>query len=380
MRSFASDNNAGVHPRVMEAVVAANSDHAVGYGDDPWTRRAVAAIRATFGFGDGDEDGGGLGEGNGSGKWFGGGAIDVSGDGAAVCEPLLVFNGTGANAIALQAATRPFNSIVCAATAHIYVDECGAPARMTGCQLTPVETPDGKLTPALIAPLLHVVSVEHHSQPAVAYISQTTELGTVYTRTEIRALADFLHSHGMLLHMDGARLANACVALGCSPREITVDAGVDVLSFGGTKNGMMAGEAVVAFRAELARDMRYIRKQSAQLASKMRYMAAQWPPYLGPERPAGGVAGDRPLWLACARHANEMAARLAEILARTPGVRLTQRVESNQIFCIVPPELLARLRERYFFYMWNDAAGEARFVTSWDTTPDDIAEFARIVG
>jgi len=353
MRSFASDNNAGVHPRVMEAVVAANRDHAVGYGDDPWTHRAVAAIRAAFGFGDDD----------GAGANASGGAA-----GAAVCEPLLVFNGTGANAIALQAATRPFNSVVCAATAHIYVDECGAPTRMTGCQLTPVETPDGKLTPELIAPLLHVAGVEHHSQPAVAYISQTTELGTVYTVKEVRALADFLHAHGMRLHMDGARLANACAALGCSPREITLDAGVDVLSLGGTKNGMMMGEAVVAFRAELARDMRYIRKQSAQLASKMRYMAAQWEPYL-----ADGV------WMAGARHANDMARRLAEELARVPGVRFTQPVESNQIFCVVPPEVLARLRERYFFYMWNEAAGEARFVASWDTTPEDIAEFARIL-
>ncbi len=355
MRSFASDNNASVHPRVMQAIADANRDHAVGYGDDEWSRAAVAALKDSFG---------------------------------RSVEPFLVFNGTGANTIALQATTRPFNSIVCASTAHIYVDECGAPARMTGCQLLPIDTPDGKLTPAMIEPHLHVLGVEHHPQPAVAYISQTTELGTVYTVDEVRALAGFLHAHGLLLHMDGARLANACAALGCSLREITVDAGVDVLSFGGTKNGMMTGEAVIALRSDIALNMKYIRKQSAQLASKMRYLAAQWLPYLGPERRQraeghgealdnGPKCSDNPLWLTNALHANAMAQKLAAILARHPHIRFTQRVESNQIFCILPPETLARLRERYFFYMWNDAAGEARFVTSWDTTDDDITAFEK---
>ena len=333
MRSFASDNNASIHPRVMQAVLDANRDHAVGYGDDEWTSAAVAALKRTFG---------------------------------ESAEPFLVFNGTGANTIALQAVTRSWGSIVCASTAHIYVDECGAPTRMTGCQLLPIDTPDGKLTPAMIEPHLHVLGVEHHPQPAVAYISQTTELGTVYTVEEVRALADFLHAHGMYLHMDGARLSNAAAALGCSLREITVDAGIDVLSFGGTKNGMMTGEAVIAFRAEIARDMRFIRKQSAQLASKMRYLGAQWLPYL-----------ENDLWLENASHANAMAQKLAEVLARRPEIRFTQKVESNQIFCILPPELLARLHEKYFFYMWNDAAGEARFVTSWDTTEADISEFER---
>lgn len=347
MRSFASDNNAGVHPLVMQAVVDANCDHAVGYGDDPWTERALAALRKIFG---------------------------------PTAEPFLVFNGTGANSIALQAVTRPFHSILCASTAHINVDECGAPGRMTGCQLVPVDTPDGKLTPKLLEPLLHVLGVEHHSQPGAVYISQTTELGTVYTPEQVGTLAGFAHAHGLLLHMDGARLANACAALGCSMRRITVDAGVDILSFGGTKNGMMAGEAIVAFRPDIARDIKYIRKQSAQLASKMRYMAAQFPPYLeGAENTAEADGDDtHPLWLSNARHANEMARRLAEVLTRCPGVRFTQKVESNQIFCALPPELLVRLRERYFFYMWNEAAGEARFVTSWDTTPEDIAEFEKI--
>ena len=333
MRSFASDNNASVHPRVMQAIVDANRDHAVGYGDDPWTGRALTALR------------------------------DLLGEEA---EPFLVFNGTGANCIALQAVTRPFNSILCASTAHIFVDECGAPARMTGCALTPIDTPDGKLTPELIEPHLHNFGVEHHSQPGVLYISQTTELGTIYTPAEVRALADRLHDRGMYLHMDGARLANACAALGCTPREITIDAGVDVLSFGGTKNGMLMGEAVIAFRPDIARNIKYIRKQSAQLASKMRYLAAQWPPYL-----------DSDLWLTGATRANEMAKRLADILSQHPAARFTQKVESNQIFCILPPDVLQRLRESYFFYMWSDARGEARFVTSWDTTESDIAEFEK---
>ncbi|MDR2890154.1 MAG: low specificity L-threonine aldolase [Alistipes sp.] len=363
MRSFASDNNAGVHPRVMQAVVDANRDHAVGYGDDEWTVRATEVIKKAFG---------------------------------PEAEPFLVFNGTGANSVALQAVTRPWNSIVCTSTAHIAVDECGAPAKMTGCQLVTVDAPDGKLTPEMIEPLLHVAGDQHHSQPGAVYISQTTELGTVYTLDEVRRLADFAHSHGLALHMDGARIANACAATGCTLRQMTVEAGVDVLSLGGTKNGMMMGEAVVAFRPEIARDMRFVRKQSTQLASKMRYLAAQWPPYLSVSGGESGDGGDSvdgnapatPLWLANARHANDMAARLAQALERfgsmagndaegRPRVRFTQKVESNQIFCILPPEPLARLREKYFFYMWNAAAGEARFVTSWDTTPQDIAEFER---
>ncbi len=334
MRSFASDNNSGVHPAVIKAIEEANADHAVGYGSDPWTARAEAALKEVFG---------------------------------GQAEPFIVFNGTGANSVALQAVTRPFNSILCADTAHIYVDECGAPARMTGCPLTPIATHDGKLTPELIRPHLHNFGVAHHSQPGAVYISQVSELGTVYTVGEVRALADLLHSHGMYLHMDGARLANACAYLGCTMKEMTVDAGVDVLSFGGTKNGMMMGEAVIAFRPEIAENMKYWRKQSAQLVSKMRYLSAQFLPYLDG------------LWLENARCANESAARLTELLSRYPQIRFTQKPETNQIFCIVPPEALARLRERYFFYMWDEERGEARFVTSWDTTDGDIADFGRLL-
>lgn len=333
MRSFASDNNSGVHPLIMDALIEANRDHAVGYGDDPWTAAAVARIKAVFG------------------------------DSAA---PFFVFNGTGANSIALQAVTHSFHAILCARTAHIYVDECGAPARMTGCAVIPIDTPDGKLTPEQVRPHLHNFGVCHHSQPRVVYISQVSELGTVYTVDEVKALADLVHSHGMYLHMDGARLANACVFLGCSMRALTVEAGVDVLSFGGTKNGMMMGEAVIAFRPEIAENMEYYRKQSAQLASKHRYLAAQFLPYL-----------ETDLWLRNARQANTAALRLAALLGRYPQVRFTQKVESNQLFFTLPAEALRKLQQHYFFYLWNEAVCEARLVTSWDTTEEDIERFGR---
>ena len=328
MRSFASDNNSGVHPRILEAIIRANDNHAVGYGDDPWTGQAVAKLKEVFG---------------------------------QSASPYLVFNGTGANSVALQAVTRPFNSILCAETAHINVDECGAPARMSGCSVIPIATPDGKLTPELIKPHLRNFGFCHHSQPKAVYISQVSELGTVYTINEVRAIADLLHGYDMYLHMDGARLANACAYLGCSMKELTVDAGVDILSFGGTKNGMMMGEAVIVFRPELTEALPYIRKQSAQLASKLRYMSAQFLPYL-----------EGNLWLENAEHANRCAKRLADVLSEFPDVHITQKVESNQLFFTIPTEPLKKLQERYFFYMWNEAINEARFVTSWDTTEEDI--------
>ncbi len=328
MRSFASDNNSGVHPLIMDAILKANDNHAIGYGDDPWTEAATLCLKKVFG---------------------------------ETAEPLFVFNGTGANSVALQAVTRSFNSIICAETAHINVDECGAPGRMTGCSLIPVATPDGKLTPELILPHLHNWGVCHHSQPKAVYISEVSELGTVYTVEEVKTLADLLHSYGMYLHMDGARLANACAWLGCSMKELTVDAGVDILSFGGTKNGMMMGEAVVSFRPELTDFLPYLRKQSAQLASKLRYLSCQFVPYI-----------ENGLWLENARKANDSAMRLAEILRRYPQIHFTQKVESNQLFFTLPATALKKLQEKYFFYMWNEANNEARFVTSWDTTEEDL--------
>jgi len=333
MRSFASDNNSGVHPLVIDAIFNANVDHAVGYGSDPWTDLATAKIKETFG-----ED----------------------------ASPFFVFNGTGANAVALQAITRPFNSIICAETAHIFVDECGSPARMTGCAITPIATTDGKLTVDQIKQKLHNFGVCHHSQPKAVYISQVTELGTVYTVEEVKAIADLLHSHNMYLHMDGARLANACAYLNCSMKQLTVDAGVDILSFGGTKNGMMMGEAVISFRPEITEDLQYYRKQSAQLSSKLRYLSAQFVPYL-----------ENNLWLENAMKANIAAAKLCECLKKYPAIKFTQKPETNQLFFTAPANVARKLRENYYFYFWNEANHEIRLVTSWDTTSEDIAKIEK---
>lgn len=333
MRSFASDNNSSVHPLILDALAKANVDHAVGYGDDPWTAQAERKMK------------------------------DVFGEQAA---SFFVFNGTGANSVALQAITRPFNSIICAETAHIYVDECGAPARMTGATVTPVPTPNGKLTVELIRERLINFGVCHHPQPKAVYLSQVSELGTVYTIEEVRQIADLLHAHDMYLHMDGARLANACAYLNCDMRRITVDAGVDILSFGGTKNGMMLGEAVVSFRPELTEYLQYYRKQSAQLASKMRYLSAQFIPYL-----------ENNLWLENALKANLAAGKLYEILKQYPEINFTQKVESNQLFFTAPAEVARKLKEKYYFYFWNEAIHEIRLVTSWDTTGEDIACFEK---
>ena len=329
MRSFASDNNSGVHPLIMDAIVKANSDHTVGYGDDDWTKEAIAKLKEVFG---------------------------------ANATPLFVFNGTGANSIALQSVTRSFNSIICTQTAHIYVDECGAPARMTGCTLTAIPTSDGKLTPELIRPYLHDFGVCHHPQPKAVYLSQTTELGTVYTIDEIRAIADLIHAYDMYLHVDGARLANACDFLNCSMKQLTVDAGVDILSFGGTKNGMLQGEAVISFRPELSNNLPYFRKQSAQSASKMRYLSAQFILYLTDD-----------LWLSNARHANQQATKLVNILKQYPQVKFTQKPETNQLFFTLPKDIAQKLSSTYLFYYWNEEQCEVRLVTSWDTTDEDIA-------
>lgn len=331
MRSFASDNNSGVHPAIMEALVRANRQHALGYGDDPWTEEAVRKIRETF---------------------------------TADCEPLFVFNGTGSNVIALQLMTRPYHSILCAETAHIYVDECGSPVKMTGCQIRPVVTPDGKLTPELIRPYLHGFGDQHHSQPGAIYLSQCTELGTVYTPEELKTITSLAHQHGMLVHMDGARIANACAFLNLSLKALTVDCGMDVLSFGGTKNGLMMGECVIVFNNALKAEAKFIRKQSAQLASKMRYLSCQFTAYLTDD-----------LWLRNASHANAMACKLRDALKDYPGVRFTQKAESNQLFLTMPRPVIDKMLQSYFFYFWNEENNEIRLVTSFDTTEEDIDRF-----
>ena len=331
MRSFASDNNSGVHPSVMEALRRANNDHAFGYGDDCWTEEAVRKIKEIF---------------------------------TTECEPLFVFNGTGSNVVALQLMARPYQFILCAETAHIYVDECGAPVKMAGCQIRPITTSDGKLTPELIKPYLHGFGDQHHSQPGAVYLSQCTELGTVYTPAEVKAITDLAHRHGMRVHMDGARIANACAALGLSLKELTVDCGIDILSFGGTKNGLMMGECVVVFDKALQAEARFVRKQSAQLASKMRYLSCQFTAYLSDD-----------LWLKNAIHANEMAHRLYKLLSSFSQVRFTRKVESNQLFLTMSRNVIDRLLESYFFYFWNEETDEIRLVTSFDTTEEDIEQF-----
>jgi threonine aldolase len=332
MRSFGSDNNSGTHPRILQALAEANIDHAIAYGDDRWTREAQKAICSLL------EDSG--------------------------LEPFFLFNGTGANVVALQACTLPFHSILCAATAHIAVDECGAPGKLTGASLKEIATPDGKLTPELIRPHLHGFGFEHHSQPKVIAISQTTELGTCYTPGEVKALADLAHAHDMVLFVDGTRIANACAYLNVTIKEITVDCGVDIFTLGGTKNGLMFGEALVPLRKELGENIKYYRKQTTQLYSKMRFISAQFIPYLNEN-----------IWLENALKSNSAAQKLVDEMSCVPGIEITQPVESNAVFFILPKKITDKLRERYFFYDWDESRNEMRLVCSWDTTDEDIAQF-----
>lgn len=334
-RSFASDNNAGVHPEMIEALRAANEGHVVAYGDDPFTARAVKVFQKHFG-------------------------KDVS--------VFFVFGGTGANVLGLKAITNSYEAVVCADTAHINVDECGAPEKFTGCKLLAVRTPDGKLRPEHIKPFLHGVGFEHHVQPRVISVSQATEMGTVYTKNELKTLARFAHDHNMLLHVDGARIANAAVSLNANLKEITADAGVDVLSFGGAKNGMMYGEAVVFFDKRFATDFKYIRKQGMHLPSKMRFISAQFETLLGTD-----------LWRRSAAHANRMARVLASELEKVPGIKLTQPVEANGVFAEIPEKFVPALQKKYFFYVWNEETSECRFMASFDTTEDDIRDFVALV-
>jgi len=330
-RGLASDNYAGIHPDILNALAAANEGHAVAYGDDPYTAAAVESFRARFGE-----------------------AVEV----------YFVFLGTAANVLSLQAATEPYQAVICAESAHINVDECGAPERHTGCKLLTVATPDGKLTCEGIGRHLHGFGFEHHAQPRVVSITQATELGTVYRPEEIQALADLAHHHRMVLHMDGARLANAAVHLETDLRTLTADCGVDILSFGGTKNGMMVGEAIVFFNTDLARNFKYRRKQGMQLASKMRFIAAQFQALLSND-----------LWRRCAAHANRMAALLAEALGDFPQIQVSRPVESNAVFARVPQDIIAPLQAVRPFYVWDEATSEVRWMTAFDTTEEDIRHF-----
>lgn len=334
-KNFASDNNAGVHPEILKAIVEANQGYCLAYGDDPYTERAVAKFREHFG---------------------------------PEAEVFFVFNGTGANVLGLQALTGSSGAIIAPETAHINCDEGGAPERFTGCKLLTVPTKDGKLTVEMIEPFLEAVGNQHHSQPKVISITQSTELGTVYTPAEIKALADFAHGHRMFLHMDGTRLANAAAGLGCKLNEISGGAGVDVLSFGGTKNGLLLGEAVVVFRPELVRDFKYLRKQGMQLASKMRFISAQFERLLTDD-----------LWLKNAANANKMARLLAAELAKIPGISITQKVEANGVFAAFPRQIIPLVQKIYPFYVWDEAVPVVRLVNSFDTTEEDVYDFVRVV-
>ncbi len=334
-RGFASDNNAGVHPEIMKAIESVNSGHTIAYGDDPYTASAVNKIKSILG---------------------------------EKVQPYFVFTGTAANVLGLDAITKPYYSIICTETSHIHEDECGAPERWTGCKLLSLESPDGKLSPASIEKHMYGIDFEHHSQPRVISITQSTEMGTVYTPDEIRAITDYAHDRNMLVHMDGARISNAAASLETGFREFTVAAGVDILSFGGTKNGMMYGEAVVFMSEEFAYDFKYLRKQGMQLASKMRYIAAQFERFL-----------DEEVWLKNASHANRMARMLEAEVMKIDGIRITQPVQSNAVFAILPKEFIPILQEAFFFYVWNEATGEVRWMCSYDTTEEDVINFSSLI-
>lgn len=334
-KGFASDNNAGIHPEILNALAEANSGHVVGYGNDEYTREAVRLFKREFG----DET-----------------------------EVFFVFNGTGANVLGLSSVTRSYHSIICAGTAHIHEDECGAPEKFTGCKLLPVEPVNGKLTAERVKQHLKGFEFEHHSQPKVISISQATELGTVYKPDEIRSIADLAHQHNMYLHIDGARIANAAVSLDLPFRSFTRDCGVDILSFGGTKNGMMMGEAVLFFNPELASFTKYIRKQSMQLFSKMRFVGTQFITYFRND-----------LWKETATHANRMAKILEKEISGIPGVRITQKVEANGVFAVIPSKIIEPLKEKYFFYTWDEIRSEVRWMTSFDTTEEEIHDFVGIL-
>lgn len=335
-RTFASDNNSGAHPAALIAIAEANEGHVHAYGEDPWTARGIRAVRTHVG---------------------------------EHADVFFVFNGTGANCTGLGALLRNGDCVIAPATAHIATDECGAPERLTGCKVLTVPTEDGKLRPADVEPLLGVLGVEHHTQPKVISISQVAETGKVYGPKQVRALADLAHAHGMYLHMDGARLANAAVALGVPIHEFTTDAGVDVLSFGGTKNGLVFGEAVCFLTPGLADRFPFERKSAGQLASKMRYVGAQFAAVYGSS-----------VWQEMAASANEKATRLAEG-ARAAGVELVWEPQANEVFAYLTPDAMRALMGVTDFYDWEMRGDRmiVRWVCSWDTTDEDVDRFVAAI-
>ena len=335
MKTFASDNYSGVHPEILEALRAANDGHAGSYGADPYTEKATQRFKALFGKN---------------------------------TEVYFVYNGTGANVLGLTALTRSYNSIICAEGAHINVDESTAPEKFLGCKLLTIANINGKITAPQLRDRIQRLGDQHHPQARVISISQATEYGTVYNVDEIQSLSKVAKDHKMMLHMDGSRIANAAVTLGRGFKEFTVDAGVDVLSFGGCKNGLMFGEAVVIFDPDLAKDFMYVRKQGMQLHSKMRFISAQFDALLSND-----------LWKKNATHTNRMAQSLGSALKAIPGITITQKIEANGVFAIFPRKIIEPLQREYPFYVWNEKIDEVRLMCSWDTTEEEVGSFVKKV-
>ncbi len=332
-RSFASDNTAPVAPEILDAIRRANDGDAVGYGHDAWTASAVRRFREHFG--------------DATGVYF-------------------TFNGTGANVVALSCLVKPWEAVLCPASAHLQTDECGAFERFAGSKVIPIATDDGKLRPEDLEPHLRHGHDEHHPQPRIVSISQSTEYGGLYEPGEIHELCDYAHERGLLVHVDGARIANAAAALHATPRTITADLGVDALTFGGTKNGLMFGEAICFFTPDLAAGAApFARKQAMQLSSKMRYVAAQFEALLSND-----------LWLRYASHANAMTARLHERVRAIKGIRITRPVRCNAIFATMDRGAIARAQAKVFFYTFDEALPEVRWMTHWATRPEDVDAFA----
>lgn len=336
MKSFASDNYAGVMPEIMDALRAANEDHARSYGADNITASATKLFREVFNA-----------------------EVDV----------FFVFNGTGANVLSISSATQSFNAVLCADTSHIYCDESSAPETFTGCRFFPLQADaSGKLTPEAIRARLIRKGDVHYAQATLLSITQTTEYGTIYTREEISEISDLCHEHGLYLHVDGSRFFNAAASLGCSLADITSGAGVDILSLGGTKAGMMFGEAVVVFNKQLAAHIAFKHKQVMQLASKTRFIAAQFAQMLKDD-----------FWRSPANHANAMARLLSAELSKFAEVRMTKPTQANAIFAEIPREWYEPLQEYYPFYVWNEHTHEVRLMCSWDTKQEDISNFIAAV-
>lgn len=340
-RGFASDNHAGIHPEVLAALAAANGGHQPAYGRDVYTERLAAVVREHFG---------------------------------ERAEVFPVFNGTGANVLSLTSLLPRWGAVVAASTAHIHTDEGGAPERMTGLKLLTVPAPEGKLTPDLVATQAWGWGDEHRAQPLAVSVTQTTEMGTLYQPEELHAISEFAHGHGMAVHLDGARLWNAAAALGMPFAAFTADVGIDVVSLGGTKNGLLGAEAVVVLDPDRIEGLGYLRKFTMQLASKMRFASAQLLALFEDD-----------LGLRSAGHANRMATRLRAGLEDgvgrgvMPGLALTQATDANAVFATLPLQAADRLREQVVFYDWDRSVGEVRWMTAWDTTEDDVDRFLALI-